>query len=93
MRSLKAFLLGAFALGVLTYALAAAFAVTAQAAGHTFELALGPLLVVAVTESATASATAFGPGILVLALFGGLLNLALALLMERGHGDRSDHVD
>ena len=48
MRALKAFLLGAFALGVLAYALAAALAVTAQAGGRTIDLALGPLVVVAV---------------------------------------------
>ena len=48
MRALKAFLLGAFAVGVVAYALAAALAVTAQAGGRTLDVSLGPLVLVVV---------------------------------------------
>ena len=72
MRSLKAFLLGALAVGIVAYAVAAALAVSAQAAGRTLDLALGPLVIVSVTTHGTATAMTFGPGLLVLAVVGGL---------------------
>ncbi len=46
MRALKAFVLGALAVGVVAYALVAALAVTAQAGGRTLDISLGPLTLV-----------------------------------------------
>ena len=86
MRNLKAFLLGAVAIGVVAYALAAAVAISAQAGGRTLHLGVGPLLIVSVTHEAAAAVTTFGPGIAGLALAGGLLNLAAAqFLRHRGY--------
>jgi hypothetical protein len=93
MRALKAFLLGAVAVGVVAYALVAALAVTAQAGGRTLDLALGPLTLVAVTQGGTTTVTTFGPGLVALALAGGLANLAAAQLMRRRSRRSGDRVD
>lgn len=93
MRALKAFLLGAVAVGVVAYALVAALAVTAQAGGRTLDLALGPLTLVSVTQGGTATVTTFGPGLVALALAGGLANLAAAQLMRRRSRRSGDRVD
>ena len=55
MRALKAFLLGALAIGVVAYALAAAAAVAAQAGGRTLDVALGPLRIVSVVPEGPAT--------------------------------------
>lgn len=86
MRALKAFVLGFFALGVVGYAIVAALAVAAQAGGHTLDVALGPLLVVSVTAERATMVTTFGPGLLVIALVGGILNLVAAQLLRQRHG-------
>ena len=78
MRALKAFLLGALAVGALAYALLATLALTAQAGGRTLDVTLGPLVFVSVGEESEAIVTTFGPGVVVLALVGGLANLAAA---------------
>jgi hypothetical protein len=83
MRSLKAFLLGTVALGLVVYTAAAALAVAAQAGDRSLDLALGPIGFVTVAEEAGATTTTFGPGLLVLTLAGGLANLALAALIRR----------
>ena len=93
MRALKAFLLGAFAVGALAYALLTTLALTAQAGGHTLDVALGPLVFVAVGEESDAIVTTFGPGVVVLALVGGLANLAAAGLVRHRAGRRGDRVD
>ena len=93
MRALRAFLLGAFAVGVVAYALVAGLAVTAQAGGRALDLALGPLTLVSVTQEGTATVTTFGPGLVVLALVGGLVNLAAAQLTRHRSGRSSDRVD
>ncbi len=87
MRALiRAFLLGALAIGLVAYALAAAAAVTAQAGGRTLEIALGQLRMVSVVEEGSATVTTFGSGILVVALVGGLVNLAGAAAIRRRSG-------
>ena len=91
--ALKAFLLGAVAVGVLAYALAAALAVSAQTGGRTLHLALGPMVIVSVTRQASASITTLGPGIAVLALAGGLVNLAAAQFLRRRGRSEIDRVD
>jgi hypothetical protein len=93
MRSLKAFLLGTLAVGIVAYAVAAALAVSAQAAGRTLDLALGPLELVAVATEGTAKVITFGAGLLVLALVGGLLNLAAAAVIGRRAERAGNHVD
>ena len=54
---------------------------------------VGPLLVVSVTLEGAARVTTFGPGILVLALAGGIANVAAAQLIRRRAGRRADRVD
>lgn len=93
MRGLKAFLLGAAAAGVVAYSLVAALAVTAQAGERTLELALGRLTIVSVVREGPTTVTTFGPGLVILALMGGFVNLAVALLMRRRSGRRGDRVD
>jgi hypothetical protein len=93
MRSLKAFLLGTLAFGVVAYAVAAALAVSAQAAGRALDLGLGPLEVVAVTVQGTTTTTTFGPGLAAFAVAGGVLNLAAAEVVRRRAERKVDHVD
>jgi len=93
MWALKAFLLGSLALAVVGYAAAAALAVAAQVGGTTVDIALGPLVVVSVAVEGAARVTTFGPGILVIALAGGMANVAAAQLIRRRAGRRADRVD
>jgi hypothetical protein len=93
MWALKAFALGSLALAVVGYAAAAALAVAAQAGGSTLDVGIGPLLVVSVTIEAATRVTTFGPGILVIALAGGVANVAAAQLIRRRAGRRADRVD
>ena len=65
----------------------------AQAGGTTVDVGVGPLLVVSVTLEGAARVTTFGPGILVLALVGGVANVAAAQLIRRRAGRRADRVD
>ena len=88
MRGLRAFALGAIAVGVLAYAGAAALAVGAQAAGRSLIVGLGPLVVVSVEREASDAITTFGPGLLVVAVLGGCVNLAAARLIGRRAGRR-----
>jgi hypothetical protein len=90
---LKAFVLGTVAIGVVAYAVAAALAVTAQVGGRALELALGPLAVVSVTHGGAGTVTTFGPGLVALALAGGVANLGLARLMWQRSGPPGDRVD
>jgi hypothetical protein len=93
-RSLKAFLLGTVAVGISAYAVAAALAVSAQAAGRTLDLGLGPLEIVSVTTHGATTAITFGPALLALALTGGLLNLSAASVIRRRRAERrTDRVD
>jgi hypothetical protein len=92
MRGLRAFALGAIALGVLAYAGAAALAVGAQAAGRSLVVGLGPLVVVSVEREASDSVTTFGPGLLVVSILGGCANLAAARLVRR-RAERRDAVE
>jgi len=93
MRTLRAFVLGAVAVGVLAYAGAAALAVGAQAGGRSLSVGLGPVIVVSVERATSAAVTTFGPGLLALAVIGGLVNLAAAWLVRRKAGGRGDGVE
>jgi hypothetical protein len=92
-RALRAFLLGAAALGLIAYTLAAAAAVAAQAAGRELELAAGPLLLVAVRHEAAATETTLGPGLLAVALLGGAANALAAAIVARRSRAPTDRVD
>jgi len=92
-RSLKAFLLGTLAIGLVAYAAAAALAAAAQAGDRPLELGLGPLVIVSVVERQDARTTTFGVGIFVVALMGGLANLALASLIRRRAERQAHRVD
>jgi len=92
-RSLKAFLLGTFAIGLVVYTAAAAIAVAAQAGGRSLEMALGPVGVVSVVERTGTTTTTFGPGLFLLALVGGLVNLALATIFRRRAERQAHRVD
>ncbi len=93
MRDLKAFLLGAMAVGILAYAAAASLAVATQAAGGSLRMGVGPIVVVSVETDATAASTTFGAGLLAVALAGGLLNLVAARLIRKRAEGRSRDVD
>ncbi len=86
MRDLKAFALGAIAVGVLAYAGISALAVSAQAAGRSLAIGLGPLVVVSVEHEVSAAVTTFGPGLVVIAIIGGLVNVGAARLIRRRAG-------
>ncbi len=86
MRDLKAFALGAIAVGVLAYAGTSALAVAAQAAGRSLAIGLGPLVVVSVEHEVSAAVTTFGPGLIVIAIIGGLANVGAARLIRRRAG-------
>ena len=93
MRDLKAFLLGAIALGVLAYAGATALAVAAQTAGTPLSIGLGQLAIVSVEHRASDAVITFGPGLVLIAVVGGLVNVGAALLIRRRAGARRDGVE
>jgi hypothetical protein len=91
MRDLKAFLLGALAVGILAYAAAASLAVATQAAGSSLRVGVGPMVFVSVETGTTAASTTFGAGLLVLGVAGGVVNLGAArLIRKRAEGRRCD---
>jgi hypothetical protein len=92
-RPVRAFLLGAVAVALLAYVTAATVAMAAQAAGRSLEVALGPVVLVAVSRDGATTVTTFGGGILLLAVAGGLANAAAAGLLRRRAGPDMDRVD
>ncbi len=93
MWALRALFLGAVAIGVVVYAIAAAAALAAQAGGHELHLAIVSLEIVSVASEGSAAVTSFGPGIPLIAFVGGLVNAAAACLMRRLAERKVDHVD
>lgn len=85
MRVLKAFILGLVAFGVLAYAAAAAVAFLAIGGEmDALRVGAGTLVLVEVERAADGSSiTTFGPGLLGVAVLGGLLNAAAAAALER----------
>ena len=81
--AVRAAALGAVAFGLLAYALAAAAAVVAQSAGRMLNVHVGPLVLVAVERSGTATETTFGSGLVAVALLGGVANAGVAALLAR----------
>jgi hypothetical protein len=92
-RALRAFVLGAFAIGLVAYAAAAALAAAAQAGDRSLDLALGPVVVLSVMHRAGTTTTTFGPGLLLLAVAGGVLNLTLAAFIRRRAERQAHRVD
>lgn len=90
MRDLKAFLLGTVALGVLAYAGATALAVAAQTTGKSLSIGFGPLVIVSVEHRASDAVTTFGLGVIMIAVVGGLVNVAAASLIGRRAGGRRE---
>jgi len=93
MRALKAFLLGMLAIGVVAYTAAAALAVAAQAGDRPLDLTLGPVGVLTVADHGGVTTTTFGPGLFLIAVAGGLANLALAALIRRRAERQAHGVD
>ena len=95
MRALKAFLLGAFAVGVARLRRWRRRSRSRRRpAGARSTSRSGRSLLVAVRTRRSETATTFGPGLVALALLGGLANLAAAAwLMRRVPARRSDRVD
>ena len=87
MRALKAFLLGTVAIGVVAYAVVAGLVVVVQADGRTLDLGIGPVLIASVAVEGTAKVATFGPGLILVALLGGVVNLVAAeLICDRSRG-------
>lgn len=95
MRYLKAFVLGALAVGVLLGAVVATVAAVATTGAISeLRLAFGPVVLVAVRDVAGVTETTFGPGIGLVALVGGVANAtALGWLGRRAADDRNPVAD
>lgn len=74
------FLLGTAAAGLLVSGAALALA---AGAGGNVHVALGPVSFVIVERSANVTSTSFGPGLMLAALAGGMLNALAAALLRR----------
>lgn len=85
MRALKAFALGLVAFGALAYAAAATVAFLAVGGDlGALRVGVGPLLLVEIERGvAGSSATTFGPGLLAVAVLGGVVNASAAAALGR----------
>ena len=85
MWALRAFALGLAACALVAGSAAAAVGVTADVRGWApFELAVGPLSLLSFERTGASTSFELGPGLLAVALAGGLANaLAAALLLRR----------
>jgi hypothetical protein len=84
---IKALLVGAGTVFLVLVIVLIAFAPIAHAAGlGDVRLSAGPILIYEYTRSANGFATSLGPGIVVVALLGGLLNAIVAGLIRRSDG-------
>jgi hypothetical protein len=79
----RAVVLGIAATAVLAYVFAGAVALVFAAGGGHAHVALGPLLIVEVSNGDEGSAVGLGSGLLVVALLGGVLNGAAGLVLRR----------
>ena len=79
---MTAFLLGAAAIGAIALAVTLVAVVLADAGGRdSLRVALGPLELASYRRNPAGSVTAFGPGLLVVSVLGGLANGAAAVLL------------
>ena len=80
--AVTAFLLGAAGIGAIALAATLVAVVLADAGGrHTLRVALGPLELASYRRNPDGSVTAFGPGLLAVAVLGGVANAATAVLL------------
>ncbi len=87
------FLLGTAAVAVLAYAAALALAIAAAAGDWgALNVAVGPVVLVAVERSAGETSTTFGSGLALAALAGGAVNAGAAALLRGRTRGRSDGV-
>ena len=93
MRALKAFVLGSLAIASSGMPSPLRSRWRRRRAAPPCDVGVGPLPVVSVTVDGATRVTTFGPGILVIALAGGLANVAAAELIRRRAGRQSDRVD
>lgn len=92
MSVLRAGALGALAVGVLAYGVVTVFSVVAMRSGGGFDVRLGPIVIAAVERSGESTTTVYGPGLLLMALAGGLLNGAAARILVRRRRARLEDV-
>ncbi len=78
MRTLNTFLLGAAATGAVVYVFVVALALVVATSESTLHVGVGSLVLVSVIREADTTTTVFGSGLLVVALLGGIANLAAA---------------
>jgi hypothetical protein len=79
-----AFVLGTLAVGLTAYGVATVVLIVAVADGWgSFDVALGPLVLVALERDASGEVTTMGAGLAAVALVGGVLNLVGALALRR----------
>ncbi|MDH4176647.1 MAG: hypothetical protein OEW31_09675 [Thermoleophilia bacterium] len=78
---LRALALGAVACGVLAYTAATVTAIVAASSGAVLELRIGPVVVLVVEQldDRGGAVTTLGPGLILVALAGGVVNAAAAL--------------
>ncbi len=79
----RAFVLGALAVGALVYVTAATVALAAGVGGQELHARLGPLVLVSVQSVGGSTSSTLGPGLVVIALVGGLANLGAAAILAR----------
>jgi hypothetical protein len=92
-RLLTPFLLGTVGAGALVYAAAIAAAALADAGGAELDVALGPLVVLAVERDGASVTTVFGPGLVLLAVAAGALNALAATVLRRRRDRARERVD
>jgi hypothetical protein len=83
--AVTAFLLGAAGIGAVALAATLVAVALADAGGRdALRVALGPLELASYRREPDGTVTAFGPGLLVVAVLGGVANAAAAVLLARG---------
>ncbi|MFN8221675.1 MAG: hypothetical protein U0R50_00340 [Gaiellales bacterium] len=83
MSIVKALLMGTVASAIVGYVFAAAVALAVAAQGGELHLAFGPLVLLGVEHQEDGTAVALGPGLLVVAVAGGVVNGAAGLALRR----------
>ncbi len=85
MRTVRAAILGTVAAGVLAYTVATAAVIVVASSGSVLDLGLGPVAVLSVDQLPDdgGTVTTLGPGLIVVALVGGLANAVAAFVIAR----------
>jgi hypothetical protein len=90
MRSVRALALGAVATGVVAYSVVTVLAISVASSGSAIDLGIGPVVVLEVEQlrAEGGAVTTLGPGLLLVALAGGVANAAAALAIGWRTGRR-----